>query len=328
MPQMIESTTDTPEQIRAALGGADPGKAAAGETNPEASAADAGGQAETSTASEAAKNEQEDPAKAKAKEEGPGDEEDEDDELGEGHDKPNARKNGFKKRINKLNERARQAEERAIRAEERARYLEEESRKGKSGQSDKPDPKKTENSGRPRPEDFEDRNDYEDALVDWKLEQRESAAKAKSEQDDGRKVFNEKLSKFNEGVQALAKKIEDFEETLESNEVDISPTLRMLLLDSENGPELAYHLAKNQDEMTRICKMSPTEAARALGKFEAKHLSSPAQESGETNKETKRTTKAPPPTTPLKGKSTATPGAYRDDFTLAEYEKWLEETSR
>ena len=40
-------------------------------------------------------------------------------------------------------------------------------------------------------------------------------------------------------------------------------------MESDRGPELAYHFAKNPDVLVNLNGMSPTQAAREIGKLEA-----------------------------------------------------------
>ncbi|MFC0282410.1 hypothetical protein ACFFJB_02055 [Camelimonas abortus] len=69
---------------------------------------------------------------------------------------------------------------------------------------------------------------------------------------------------------------------------------------------LKYHLAKNPADLQRLNAMDPLSAARAIGRLEAK-LSLPTAN---------RTSKAPPPTAPIKGGA----GPASDE---AKLEAWL-----
>jgi hypothetical protein len=97
--------------------------------------------------------------------------------------------------------------------------------------------------------------------------------------------------------------------------------LNQLLLDSENGPELAYHLAKDAENFARVCKLSPIAAARELGKIEATLTKAP-----ESAKEIK-TTKAPAPIKPVGGSGSANSKEFREDMTYPEFKRWRAKTS-
>lgn len=69
----------------------------------------------------------------------------------------------------------------------------------------------------------------------------------------------------------------------------LSKTAARLIVDSEKGPQLVYHLAKNPAVAAHIARMSPDSQAMALGRLEVQ-LSAPAPKAATT-------TRAPPPPT-------------------------------
>ena len=81
---------------------------------------------------------------------------------------------------------------------------------------------------------------------------------------------------------------------------------------SDVGADIAYHLGKNRDLGVRISQMSPMEMAMAFGRLEAT-VSAP---------QSQRTTNAPPPINPVRGKGTASkdPG----DMNPSEYKAWID----
>ena len=80
--------------------------------------------------------------------------------------------------------------------------------------------------------------------------------------------------------------------------MQIAPHVVDTLLDSESGPELAYHLAKRPETVKRINALSPLSAARELGRIEAT-LSNPAAP------QIKPASKAPAPITPVRSSAPA-----------------------
>ena len=101
-------------------------------------------------------------------------------------------------------------------------------------------------------------------------------------------------------VESFAEKTEDFSEVLEGVEdVPMSLAVQELLIHSEKGPELMYHLAQDRDEFARICELSPLEAARELGKLEFQFFSSAKESKG--NKKARVQSNAPRPIEPLNG---------------------------
>ncbi len=166
---------------------------------------------------------------------------------------------------------------------------------------------------RPQPATFETPAAYDAALEAWatrqgteagKLEARRqfeteqaakekdtAAAKAKSDQDA---VVTQ--------WQARAKKIEadvpDLVEVVSASDAPMSPVMQACLYRAENGPLIAYHLAKNPDEATRIYGLG-TELEQVLAMGEL------AQQIKQSRKPT--ASKAPPPVKPIGVKNNAGP---------------------
>jgi hypothetical protein len=77
----------------------------------------------------------------------------------------------------------------------------------------------------------------------------------------------------------------------------LAPNTARLIVKSETGPQLAYHLAKNPDLATRISRMDPDQQGMAIGRLEAQ-LQVPVPV--KTTPQVKRTvTQAPPPPKPV-----------------------------
>ena len=102
----------------------------------------------------------------------------------------------------------------------------------------------------------------------------------------------------------------DFEEVLASSEVPMTDVMQHAIMESEIGPKLAYFLANNPDEATKIARMTPSGAFRTLGMIEER-LSKP----------TVRTViSAPAPLTPIG--TTARVTKNPSDMSQEEFEKW------
>jgi hypothetical protein len=71
------------------------------------------------------------------------------------------------------------------------------------------------------------------------------------------------------------------------------------VLDSEVGPQIAYHFATNPDEVTRIDALPLRSQLRELGKLEARFESTAAAAAAPNQKPV--VSKAPPPVAPLRG---------------------------
>ncbi len=232
-------------------------------------------------------------------------------------DKPK-KKSGIQRRVDKLN--ARNAASR-----QEAEYWKQQALKGANdSKADAPkvDKPVVDTAGKPDPDTFETHAEYVEALTDWKLEQRDQA-KQETERKTQLKTEQQKaMEAHTTRVKSFAEKNDDFEEVIESvDDVQVSPTIRELIITSDNGPELMYELAKNRAEFERINKLSPLAAARELGKIESRLASSKTDDS--ESEEPKKLTKAPKPIEPVgkSGKGAVAKSINDPNLSQAEYER-------
>ena len=238
-------------------------------------------------------------------------EESEPEKTPEAQEKPK-RKNGFKKRIDKLNSRL--AQERQQREQLERRLAELEANKEKPATE-----KKTEASDKPRAEDFETQADWIEALTDWKADQRDKK-NSETQRQNAMKTEHEKVvDTYAQRAAKFAKTTPDYFEVIQEADVKLSVAVEHLLLSSENGPAIAYRLAQDPDELERLNRLAPLAAAKAIGALEAKIQT---QTSEQPKSEPKKTTKAPKPIAPVVGsKSAAIKSIFDADLSQAEYER-------
>ena len=209
---------------------------------------------------------------------------DEGDDQG-GEEKPQEKpKRSARERINELTKRAHEAEREAQRWREAAER------------------KTADPSEKPNPDKFGSYDEYVEALADWKADQRvaesfkrrdaerSQAAEARAAEAKAQ-AWAERQSEFREATP-------DYDAVVGKSAVQIAPHVVDTLLDSESGPELAYHLAKRPETVKRINALSPLSAARELGRIEAT-LSNPAAP------QIKPASKAPAPITPARSSAPA-----------------------
>lgn len=237
-------------------------------------------------------------------------------------DKPK-KKGGFQRRIDKLNARysAAQAE---------AEHWKSMALKGAGDKvPEKVDePKKSvDPAGKPNPDTFDTHAEYVEALTDWKIEQRVKAAKEEAAKTQLMTEQEKLIKAHTERVKSFAEKTDDFNDVLESvDDVPVSPTIRELLISSDNGPELMYELAKTREEFERINKLSPLAAARELGKIESRLAAAATEPKKE---EPKKLTKAPKPIGPVGAMGGAVVKSIDDpNLSQAEYERLRMEQKR
>lgn len=174
---------------------------------------------------------------------------------------------------------------------------------------------------KPRQSDFENYDDYVDALTDWKTDekiaafQREAAAKA----TDLRTRDNE--SQFQAKLVEGAERYEDFEDVAQNPVLPITPAMVEILKDTDYPADIAYYLGRNIKECTMISRLPQLQAARVIGRIEAEIKSkfvdgkppvAPAKPKTVTN--------APPPVKPIGSAEVVTKDPNK--MTQSEYEEW------
>lgn len=102
----------------------------------------------------------------------------------------------------------------------------------------------------------------------------------------------------------------DFDAVVANPSLPISTDMAAVIMDSEHGPELAYHLGKNPGEAARIARLSPVAQAKELGRIEER-LSAP------------KTGPKPPPA-PVQPVGAASSGGGNDPgkMSMSEYIAW------
>lgn len=214
---------------------------------------------------------------------------------------------GVQKRIDKIT-RAR------YEAEARARVLEERLNAIEARQHGQPQQQQRQADAMPKIDDYNNFDEYVQAKAEYISDQRIEKTLAEREQrQQAERAQAERAKTVEQWQQRLEKatvEIPDFEEVLSSSAVPMTAIMQDAIMESEKGPQLAYYLANNADEASKIAGMSPRGAILALGRIEER-LANPTAN---------RTTSAPPPLTPIgsSGKVAKAP----EEMSQAEFEKW------
>lgn len=228
----------------------------------------------------------------------------------EGDQQPPKKKQNFQERMNEVTRARREAERRAEAAERRAAQLEEKLRQAppKEEQSpkkpDKPAADEVDPNA-PNPDDYEFGeldSRYIGDLAEYRADKRFAELRAdddkKRREREQQDHQTEARAKFNDMVDKGSAKYEDFyEKVVEGSEKDVWPLsqeIGELILSSDVGDEIAYHLATHPEEAERIYLAAPLEQARIFGKLEVKFSAGQAAASGDGNGATKETGKPAP----------------------------------
>ncbi len=181
-------------------------------------------------------------------------------------------------------------------AQERARTLEEENR----ALREKLEPPKP--STKPDPTQFTDMGEYSTALEDWTREQTrqqiEQENRTRTETERAAKVASDWTSRISKTKET----VEDFDDVVGQSTAIVSDQVRDAIIESDLGPQILYHLAKNPDEADKMRDMTVMGALRYLGRIEAQLEKKPEPVVPQPAVVAKPST-APAPITPLKGGS-------------------------
>lgn len=212
----------------------------------------------------------------------------------------------IEKLINKKHREMKEAQEfgtaearRAIAAEQRAEALQ---RQIDELQGKKSGGGASTGDGKPQPENFKTVGEYTEALVEYHAREAGKKSRANAETEHRQAQANQVIAGFVDRQEAFKKATPDYEEVLESADFEVPQITQQYLVESEMGPQLAYHLAKNPDVVTSLRKLSPARQLAELGKLEAKLEVKPAPQAGSSPKND--VSKAPAPIQPLEAKST------------------------
>ena len=175
----------------------------------------------------------------------------------------------------------------------------------------------------PKEVDFPDPIEFAAAKAIWGAEQRltEREARNAGEAAEAAEAKAKEISKRESAVIAEAwtaqvaeakGRYADFDKVALANDLPVTNAMGELIMTSDAGPDVLYHLGQNRALAAQIAAMSPVEAARAIGRIEAS-IQAPKPRT-ETN--------APNPINPVRGSV----GASRDPAKMSyvEWVKWRE----
>jgi hypothetical protein len=163
---------------------------------------------------------------------------------------------------------------------------------------------------KPIPDNFTTTEDYLEALAEYKADQKFAELTQKQKDAERETKYKSEVERQNERKNDMIRtgegKYDDFEEVVANNKVEISEPAYLAILETENGADIVYHLAKNPAEADRIAALSPYAQAKEIGKLEDKLSSKPNKISN-----------APTPISPAKGASSIVKSI--EDMSIDEY---------
>lgn len=122
----------------------------------------------------------------------------------------------------------------------------------------------------PKLEDFDfDEHKHNDALIDFKVNQKAKELAVEQEEQQAAQNQQALQKSFNDNVRKLSETTPDYEESIGKLPVFPGDTLNAIM-QSENGPQLAYYLGKHLDIADKIASENPMMAAMSLGRISAR----------------------------------------------------------
>lgn len=212
---------------------------------------------------------------------------------------PKKKGGGFQKRIDKLTQEKYDAE---LRLQQMERQMQEMQRKLNPPAAD------TDPGPRPTLNQFDSIDDYDQAMEAWakqaaRYEAKQATEKAEAERKQAEEIreFESLKMKAAEREAKLSQKYADFDTVLNPQFNPLvaaalqNDTITQYYLQSEAGPEVAYHLAKNPTKFAEVLSLPPIQAIRELTRLEMKLSASPPP---------KTITNTPPPIKPVGARDT------------------------
>lgn len=194
-------------------------------------------------------------------------------------------------------------------AEKRAAAAERELQRVRGKKSDGPDSTTAEagDPAEPKPEDFKTVGDYTRALTKYEVAkaaaQAASESQTRTQQQQQQAQAAETARQFAERQSAFIKLTPDYEEVVENANFDVPQLVTQYCVESEMGPQLAYHISKNPSEAERLSKLSPSRMLAEMGKLEMKLAPTAAPAAPAAPSKVPQVSKAPAPTEALNGDS-------------------------
>lgn len=154
----------------------------------------------------------------------------------------------------------------------------------------------------PKPEQFSDMYEYQQALVDYRVDQRLAEEKQKVEQAKVEAQRQQVINTWAQRVEAAKSEMPDFEMMVGSSDIAVSNEVRDAIFESEVGPRILYHLAENPEVAEKLQGMTLTRALATIGKLEAQFETPKGQSEPQKTTVTAKS-KAPAPINPIKASS-------------------------
>jgi len=227
-----------------------------------------------------------------------------------------------KKRIGKLTKRMRTAERDSEFSKRRIAELKEEVKALKT---------KVPDDSKPNKADYDDEDEYSEALMDWKVDKKFNDAEIdkvnKAKETVEKDEVDESYSDLDDALEAGREKYDNFDKLVMHDDLIISENVTQILLDTEIPEDIMYYLAENPDESEELSKLDPIRIAKEIGKLEVKLSKVEKKEAEpEPEKKMKKQSKAPAPIESVKTDGVVDKDP--EDMSPKEYKAYREKQSQ
>ena len=182
----------------------------------------------------------------------------------------------------------------------------------------KAEPPKPEQPGKPKLEQFDTLEAYQEALTEWHFAEREKKREAEAQEKAAREVAQKLQTEWDSKQQSARKAHQDYDDAIESTAAPDGPGVaaaRQAMLEDDAGAEILYHLAKHPDELKRISAMQPIAAVREIGRLSA--LFTPPAANGK-----QKLSAAPKPPPPVTRPAKIASDSIFDPAVQSDYRRW------
>lgn len=215
----------------------------------------------------------------------------------------------FQKRINKLVNPLKQ------RIAELERQLGD---KGKSG--DKSDDKEEEAAKRPARADFQNDQEYEDALLAWGVEKALAEKTVREAEKRDRETLEQNFTSYRNQVEAFKEEHDDWDEVV-NQDIPMHQSVQLAVMEQENGAAVIYYLGTHPEYARKLAELTPLSAVMEIGRLseKLKPASGSAAPSAGRGEPPKPKPKVPAPVRPVSTAATSSTLTSRDAAASGNY---------
>jgi hypothetical protein len=180
---------------------------------------------------------------------------------------------------------------------------------------------KAEPPGKPRLENYGTLEEYQEALTDWHITQREAKRQAEAEARASEEAAQKLQAEWDSRQTAARKAHPDYDDVIDTVAAPEGPGVaaaRQAMLEDDAGAEILYYLATHKDDLKRIAALPPIAAVREIGRLSATLSPSSGAANGK-----QRFTAAPPPPPPSTRPAKTVTDSIFDPAVQSDFKRWV-----